>query len=346
MPINIKNRIEASIARFNKNLEAVFGLATISPLLSKTIKEFIARKGKRIRPTLFVIGYMGYTKKPAQNLYTSALSLELLHNFMLIHDDIIDKSALRRGLPSMHKTLDACLGIYKNKKFNGQDLAIVVGDIVYAMAIHAFLSIKEDWQRKENALKRFIEAAIYTGSGEFIELLYGMKSLGEIKRSDIYKIYDLKTAHYTFCSPLVVGAVLAGAGKKEVSKLIRFGLCLGRAFQIKDDLLDMFGKEKEIGKSSLGDLKEGKKTLLLWHTYRNSTSKNKRYLNKVLAKITLSRHDLLAIKKLVMHSGARECLKNDIERLLRQADTIRARLAMRKEYKTLLARLSLTLLAI
>ncbi len=155
------------------------------------------------------------------------------------------------------------------------------------------------------------------------------------RKRDLYRSYDDSW-----------GAVLAGAGKKEVSKLIRFGLCLGRAFQIKDDLLDMFGKEKEIGKSSLGDLKEGKKTLLLWHTYRNSTSKNKRYLNKVLAKITLSRHDLLAIKKLVMHSGARECLKNDIERLLRQADTIRARLAMRKEYKTLLARLSLTLLAI
>jgi geranylgeranyl diphosphate synthase type I len=108
----------------------------------------------------------------------------------------------------------------------------------------------------------------------------------------------------------------------------------------------MFGKEKEIGKSALGDLKEGKKTLLLWHAYHNSTSKNKHYINKVLAKNTPGRHDLLAIRQLVLRSGALDCLRNDIERLLRQARTISAHLAMRKEYKTLLTGLSQKLLTV
>jgi geranylgeranyl diphosphate synthase type I len=246
----IKIKVEKELSKYVNDLDRQYSLSKISPLLFKSIKEFVLRKGKRVRPILFIIGYLGFKKRPAKNLYTCALSLELLHDFMLVHDDIIDKSDTRRGKPSLHKMLGRYLKTFKKVKFNGEDLAIVIADVMYALAIHTFLSIKEQEKRKERALRKFIEAAIYTGSGEFIEILNGIKDIEATNKSDIYKIYDLKTAHYTFATPLSTGAILAGAKQRQIDNLFKFGIYLGRAFQIKDDILGMFGQEKRIGQEN------------------------------------------------------------------------------------------------
>ncbi|MBU1122538.1 MAG: polyprenyl synthetase family protein, partial [Candidatus Omnitrophica bacterium] len=253
MFLKLKNLIDKELVRFIDKADKTYSLSHISPLLFNTIKDFVLRDGKRLRPILFVIGYQGFANKPATNLYKSAISIELLHAFLLVHDDIIDKSATRRGKPSMHKMLDTYLQKYKHRKFSGQDLAIVAADIIYAMSIEAFLTIKEDAAQKEAALKKLIEATIYTGSGEFIELLLSLKKLNNISKSDIYKVYDYKTAYYTFASPLAIGAILAGAGKNQITKLINYGIYLGRAFQINDDILGMFSAESKTGKSSFTD---------------------------------------------------------------------------------------------
>ena len=207
MIARIKNRIEQELIFYIRNADKAYSLSKISPLLYGSIQNFLSRKGKRTRPILFVVSYLAFAKKPVSGLYRSAVSLELLHDFMLVHDDIIDKSATRRGEPSMHKMLNRHLANYKKIKFTGQDLTIVIGDVMYAMALEAFLSIKEDMLRKEAALKKLIQAAIYTGSGEFIELLFGAKNIDKITKEDIYKIYDLKTANYTFATPLCMGAI-------------------------------------------------------------------------------------------------------------------------------------------
>lgn len=329
----IKNKIERRLFGYARNIDKEFALNKISPLLSKSIRNFLTRQGKRIRPTLFIVSYLGYTKKPARNLYACAISLELLHNFMLIHDDIIDNADLRKGLPSMHRMLDGYLKGYKKAKFKGTDLAIVIGDIVYAMAINTFLSIQENFKRKEMALKKFTEAALYTGSGEFVELLCGLKDIRKITKNDIYKIYDLKTAHYTFCSPLVIGAILAGAKSQEINKLTRYGLYLGRAFQVRDDILDMFSKESEIGKPALTDLREAKKTLLLWYAFKKTTLRNKSYIARTLSKNNVTRFDLIKIRGIVRESGALDYAKQEISFLLKQAQKISASLTMRYEYK-------------
>src|SRR3989338_7489102 len=102
----IRNNLELSLSNYVNNLDKTYQLSKISPCLHQSIKNFISRKGKRLRPLLFCLSYLGYSKKPAQGLYESALALELTHNFLLIHDDIIDKSDLRRGEQSMHKMMD------------------------------------------------------------------------------------------------------------------------------------------------------------------------------------------------------------------------------------------------
>jgi geranylgeranyl diphosphate synthase type I len=336
----IKNNIETHLKKYAANIDRTFALRGISPLLSQSIKEFILRKGKRIRPILFVIGYLGFAKKAAKNLYTGALSLELLHNFMLIHDDIIDNSKLRRGRPAMHIMLENAIKSNKKRRFDGKDLAIVLGDVLYAMGIKTFLAIKESPLRKAKAMEKFAESTIKTGGGEFAELLFGFKDISQIKKEQIYKIYDLKTSDYTFSAPLAMGAVLAGANTAEVNKLIKYGIYMGRAFQINDDMLDLFGEESEIGKSSLTDLKESKKTLVLWYAYRKTSQKNKKYIQGILSKDNPNIRDLKRIRKIIKTCGAVEFIKKESDQLLSNGKKIAASLKMRPEYKNLLLNFS------
>lgn len=340
MLLKIKNRIERELSRYIRNSNKLYSLSSISGVLFKNIKEFVSREGKRIRPILFVIGYRGFAKKDAPGLYASAVSLELLHDFMLVHDDIIDKSQTRRGKPSMHARMNRYLKGYKNLKFNGQDLAIVVGDVMFAMAIHAFLSVNEDKRRKEMALRKLIEAAFYTGGGEFIELLYGIKDIEAINKNDIYKIYDLKTANYTFASPLAIGAVLAGATKEQVNRLVEYGTYLGRAFQIKDDILGVFGTEARIGKSTLTDLQEAKKTILIWYAYNHSNQKNKSVIKRILTKDSVIKADLLRMQKIIIESGALDYAKKEILIFIKRSQMLQRYLKMLPKYKSLLSEYS------
>jgi geranylgeranyl diphosphate synthase type I len=336
MLMQIRKRIEKELFAFLRTLDKEYAVKKISPLLSEYIREFVLRQGKRIRPALFVIGYLGFAKKETPGLYTSALSLELLHDFMLVHDDIIDKSDTRRGKPSMHRKFNAYLSGYKKLKFNGQDLAIVSGDVMYAMAIHAFLTIKENMARKEKALKKFIQAAIYTGSGEFIELLGGTKDIAQTSQKDIFNIYDFKTANYTFATPLASGAILAGAGDREVEQLFQYGIYLGRAFQIKDDILGMFGEEKKIGKSNLTDLKEAKQTLLIWRAFNRADKKNKKIIKGLLGEKNADRKDLLQIRKILTETGALDYCQQEISRCINQSRELIASSRIKLTYKNAL----------
>lgn len=337
MLAKIKNKVELELDSCLSAINREYSLSSVSPLLSEGIKEFALRKGKRIRPVLFVIGYLGFAGKQAPGLYTSAVSFELLHDFLLIHDDIIDKSNTRRGKPSMHAMFNRYLGAYKDIKCSGEDLAIAAGDIMFAMSIRSFLSIKETAQRKEKALKKFIATAISTAAGEFLELLCGLKSLDRIKKADIYRIYDLKTADYTFASPLGIGAVLAGANQSQIDKLFEYGRYLGRAFQIKDDILGIFGEENKIGKSVLTDLQEAKKTILIWYAYQNSGQKNKTSIKRILSRQKVDKNDLWKMRSLIVESGALDYAKEEISLCIKEAQSLYASLKMYRDYKNMLS---------
>ena len=328
-----KNRVEAEIKRFAETLESKYSLRSISPLLCDNINEYITRKGKKVRPLLFLIGYMGFAKKIPAGLYRTSISLEFLHDFLLVHDDIIDKSETRRGLPSMHVILDNYLKKYKRPKFNGQDLAIVVGDVMYAMALHAFLSVKEHPENKEAALKKLIEAAMLTGGGEFAELLAGLEDIAKVTKADIYKIYDLKTANYTFAAPLTIGATLAGVKEAQIRILYKYGIYLGRAFQIKDDIIGIFNDEAETGKPNLTDIREGKKTILIWYAYRNSTKRVRDAIKRIFTKKKAGLKDLEKIRSVIRESGAIDYAKKEVKELIRKADENLRFSSMKPAYK-------------
>jgi geranylgeranyl diphosphate synthase type I len=333
----LKVKIDAELFAFLRRADKLTRLRDISPVLSRAICEFVSRDGKRVRPIMLSVGYLGYAARPAPGLFTSALSIELLHDFMLIHDDIIDKSDLRRGKPSMHLLLDRQLKKSPKVKFSGQDLAIVAGDVVYAMAIQAFLEIKVDMKYKEEGLRKFIEAALYTGAGEFIELLAGAEDISRVKLPEIYKIYDYKTAYYTFACPLAVGAILAGAPAQEVKRLNDYGICLGRAFQIKDDIIGMFSTDEETGKPGISDLQEAKKTVLMHYAFRLGTTQQRAFIHSVLSKKKVTTRDLAQTRRIIIDCGALECVKKEVVKLRSQAVELGESLKMRPRYRQALA---------
>jgi len=339
-----KKEIDSELVKLLRT-ERFRSLKGISPSLERAISDFVGRDGKRIRPIMFVVGYLGYAGKPAPGLYMSALSIELLHDFMLIHDDIIDKSDLRRGKPAMHVLLNRIIRKDSKVKFNGQDLAIVAGDVVYAMAIHAFLEIKVDMRYKERGLRKFVDAALYTGAGEFIELLLGGEKLSEVGLADIYKIYDFKTAYYTFSCPLSVGAILAKAPEAEIKKLNDYGICLGRAFQIKDDIIGMFSNADESGKPSLSDLQEAKKTVLMYYASRMGNKNQRAAINAVLVKKTVTRADLERIRGIIVDCGALERVKKEVVILRARAVELGNSLRMCATYRRALSDYAERLLA-
>lgn len=334
----MRKQIDKSLAVFLDRIKHEYKLHLVDPILFKSIREFVLRKGKRIRPILFALSYKGYCKtntRISPSIYYVSTCIELLHNFMLIHDDIIDRSDLRRGKPTMHKLLEKAVKTREQKRL-GQDLSIVTGDIVYALAIDAFLSINEDLKRKEKALKYFIQTAVFTAMGEFIDTLHGVQKIDKVSEKDVFLNYSLKTARYTFDCPMVVGAILAGAQPKDIQRLSEIGLLIGQAFQIQDDMIGIFDSQKNIGKSILSDIAESKKTILVCHAYKTLPLPKRKKFMKHFTKVKKSYSDLVAIRKIFIEAGSLRYSLQEIKKRLERSQKILNKLKMKTRYRGLI----------
>ena len=312
----IKNRIDSEISAYFRSLRRLYPSEILPSILFDHLEGFIMRNSKRARPIFFILGYLGFAKKIPRGLYKSAVSVELLHNFILIHDDIIDRSDTRRNRPSLHCELDKYTLKYNRIKHSGKDLALVAGDILYALGMANFLSVDIRSERKEAALKKLFEAAVYTGSGEFLELLSELKGLSAISKPDIYRIYDLKTGIYSFATPLIMGAMLAGIKKAGLNRLYNYGICIGRAFQIKDDVMDVIGSKENDFKPPLTDLRESKRTILMWHAYNNGDDRDREILANTMEKEDTPYCELLKIRQILIKTGAIDFAVKEIRRLI------------------------------
>lgn len=334
----LRKQIDKSLASFMDRIKTDYKLHLVSPILFESIREFCLREGKRIRPLLLILSYKGYCpqgKRITPSLYNASTCIELLHNFMLIHDDIIDRSNLRRGKPTMHKMLAKTLKTKDPQKL-GYDLSIIAGDIVYALAIDAFLTIDEDPRRKERALKYFIQTATFTAMGEFIDTIHGVEKLNKVKEPDVFLNYTLKTARYTFDCPLVTGAILAGAPEKDITMLSKLGILIGQAFQIQDDIIGIFDTQRNIGKSILSDLAESKKTLLVCHAFEHLSQNKKREFMKFFNKPNKNYNDLITIRRIFMQTGSLLYSLKEIEKRSQETHIILNNLKMAPKYRNVI----------
>jgi geranylgeranyl diphosphate synthase type II len=218
--------------------------------------------GKRIRPILLLISYQLFNDN-FERAFSPAKAIELFHNFTLLHDDIMDKAPLRRGKITVHK------------KWNN-NIAILSGDV---MMIHAYqLLAQVESKYLKSILNIFNKAAIEVCEGQQWDMDFESKD--DVPLIDYMQMIEFKTA-VLLAASLKIGAVLADAKKKDQNHLYEFGLNMGIAFQLKDDLLDVFGTSKLFGKKIGGDILANKKTFLYLKALQISDLSTKLKLKKL-----------------------------------------------------------------
>jgi len=214
-------------------------------LLFRIIKEFIKNGGKRLRPAIFYYSYLSYLNTNTDNIFRLSFAFELFHTFALIHDDIIDKSVLRRNKLTVHKKYGLETAILAG------DLALVLADEIFFDQLNHLNLVQLQRLRTTNLFNRFKQ-----------ELIIG-EHLDYLKIDNVQKIMELKTARYSFVKPATLAFTLAEVNNKEIlfwqETLNRTGVL----FQIKDDYLGTFGDVKKIGKPIKSDFEEGKNTLII-----------------------------------------------------------------------------------
>ena len=219
------------------------------------LRYMISIGGKRIRPTLCLLTYLLYRDDINEAILEPAAALEVFHSFTLIHDDIMDKSPLRRGQDTVWK------------KWN-EDTAILSGDV---MQIDAYKRLaKAPADKVGAALDLFSKTAAQVCEGQQYDMEF--ENRAEVKMEDYAKMIGLKTAVLIACSAKM-GALIAGAPDKDCEALYRYGYELGMAFQVADDYLDAFGDEKVFGKPIGGDIVNKKKSWLTVRTLEKTSDK-------------------------------------------------------------------------
>lgn len=200
-----------------------------------------------------------------------AVAIELLHNAFLVHDDIVDGSERRRGRPTLPAEFGVGLALNA-----GDALAVLSNQILRRHA--AFMEV----DLADRLLHEFDTMALRTLEGQATELGWRRDGIEELAPADYLELIMHKTCWYTTVHPLRVGALIGSAGTADLEPMVRFGFFLGAAFQIRDDLLNLLGSEREYGKEIDGDLYEGKRTLPVIHLVRNAAGEDRRAVDEYL----------------------------------------------------------------
>jgi geranylgeranyl diphosphate synthase type II len=229
-------------------------------VLYRMMRDYPERPAKGLRPFICTTTCRAFGGKLEDALLTAA-AIELFQNWILIHDDLEDGSVMRRGRPALHKLYD-------------WTLAINAGDALHARMWKTLLANKETLgaEKTIKLMDEFSKIVDETTEGQHIELGWVVGKKWDLTPNDYYKMCLKKTAWYTAIGPMRLGAIIAGASRKPLEKLIEIGSKLGVGFQIHDDALNLSGDEK-YGKEIADDLLEGKRTLILI-TALNSCTKD------------------------------------------------------------------------
>jgi geranylgeranyl diphosphate synthase type II len=251
----LKEVIDRALINLSYNTEAT---KLIDP-----VKYILSVGGKRLRPVIALMACNLFTDKIHDAIFP-AVGLEVFHNFTLVHDDIMDNASMRRGLPTIHG------------KWN-LNQAILSGDVMAFIANECFLQTPENKLMK--VFRIFNKAAIEVCQGQQLDLDYEKAAV--VTQDEYLRMIELKTAMLIAAS-VKIGAVIGGSDDKNADLLYGFGRNLGIAFQIQDDLLDIWGDSKIFGKKPGGDIKANKKTLPLVKAMEKASGEQRKQLQELL----------------------------------------------------------------
>ncbi|MSU60619.1 MAG: polyprenyl synthetase family protein [Candidatus Staskawiczbacteria bacterium] len=324
---------------FNGKIKAAKNL---SPFLVSNIKEkrnFVMNGGKRLRPILLYYGYIAAGGKNKKAIMDACIFIELIHGYLLIHDDIIDQDDQRRGMATLHRQYEALYKkLARQSGHLGVSLAIVAGDMLstYGYDILGRSSFPD--AQKIKALAELNSILSDATTGQTLDILYSTNATVELK--DILKVFEYKTAKYTIEGPLRLGAILAGANQKMINLLSRYALPLGIAFQIQDDILGMFGNKKKTGKAIDSDIKQNKKTLLILQAKKLASVAQKKTLAQALGNQHLKNAQVEAVRNIIKETKSLEYSQRLSEKLVNQSKQSIEKSNLSREVKAFLIELA------
>ena len=304
-------------AYFQKKLKQAGEIDIIAEETLRMIMDYTLAGGKRIRPAMFFYGYLASGGLEKEKALEVSMSVELLHSFLLIHDDIIDCDASRHGVETLHERFRKTALKYelgKDVSHFGNSMAMIAGDITAALACDVIFNSQFPSDIIIRALDKLQQIVFTTIPGEMLDVI--MEYSGKATEEEILKMHEGKTARYTFEGPLHLGCLLAGGDKKRLENFSAYALPLGKAFQIQDDILGVFGNEEKIGKPVGSDIIEGKQTLLVIKTLKLGNSEQKNIIKKYLGKKDLTGEEAELFRNAVRDSGSLEYSRNLAKKLI------------------------------
>ena len=274
--------------------------------------------GKRIRPVLMLMGYNLWRETP-KDILMPAIGLETYHNYTLLHDDLMDNADVRRGHETVHRRWDA------NK-------AILSGDSMLVLAYQRMQQVPAD--KLPAVLDLFTETALEIGEGQEYDMAFETRN--DVTEDEYIEMIRLKTSVLLACA-LKIGAVLADAPQEDAERLYRFGEQVGLAFQLQDDLLDVYGDPAVFGKAIGGDITSNKKTYMLINAVNRANEEQRKELERWISATDFDRAEKVqAVTRLYDEIGIRQLCEEKINYYFELARQTLAEVNVPEERKTAL----------
>jgi geranylgeranyl diphosphate synthase type I len=321
----LRESINASLTSFiereNRYLAEIG--SELDPVAS-SLRSFLLDSGKRFRPLFAVIGYIGTGAALSPETFTALSSLELIHVCALIHDDVMDASDTRRGAPAIHKHFE---NIHASQKLSGSASqfgiasAILLGDLALIWAAKMLHESKVSNDALVSSLSMFNEMQVELMGGQYLDIYEQALASESVERSR--KVARYKSGKYSIERPLHFGAALAQKNPTEhFSAYSSYGLPLGEAFQLRDDLLGVFGDFATTGKPAGDDLREGKRTVMMAMTHERATTGQRETIKELFGRPDIDEAGIATLQSIIIETGARDHLESLISELYNEATAV------------------------
>lgn len=325
---------------FEKSIQDATAIDSSYRYLWEVLYGLIRSGGKRLRPKMTLLSYEAFGGQEKDTIIPIAAAQELLHFSLLIHDDIIDRDYVRYG------TLNVA-GRYKESysKFLkhpdeqvhfSHSAAILGGDLMLSSA-HKLIATSSLSPEHKKIAEELLSRSVFEVAGG--ELLDTESSFVPYNDGDALKIARYKTAGYSFATPLLTGATIAGANDKQREILNDFAIALGVAFQLVDDLLGVFGEEETTGKSTTSDILEGKRTYMVEQAVSMMTVLEKNRFELSFGNQNATPDEVEEVKQLLISTGAKAATEKRIAEYAQQARTLLDQLKLSEQYQEEFTRL-------
>lgn len=270
------------------------------------LERVIGSGGKRLRPVFCCLGHLAAGGEAEREILVAAAALELLHTFAIVHDDVMDGSRRRRGQPASWVHLaeqHRRQGLRGDGGAYGVSGAVLAGDLALILADRALLACGLPADRLLAGVERYNRMRTEVVSGQYLDLLAAHR--GPTEEEEARRVAALKSGGYTVEGPLHIGAILGGAGPDLLAALSDYGLPLGEAFQLRDDVLGVFGDPALTGKDRDSDVREGKRTVLIARAVAEAPPDDRRFLDERLGRPDLTPAEVERVRDIIERTGAR-----------------------------------------